>query len=416
MALIPPDAGLRIRLTNDSPLQPLARPQEIPADLPELRTGQRFIANIQEVLPDNSYRALVAGKSVTLSLPEAAKAGDTLELVVIDRTPRSILAQIDNLRQGQNFSAHILEVLPGNVYRATVAGRELMLQLEEPAQAGQTLDLRVVDRSPLTIVAERVAQPETGVANYPYATLSRAARLIGELLTPEGESAPAAPLARGQPLLAQGPASVTELAAALAKAVTQSGLFYEAHQAQWVAGKRPLAALLAEPQGGHSEPPLLAAQTRAALAASAPQTDAESKAALVETSAEHKSAGAASIPDDLRPLVQQQLDAVATQRLLWHGEIWPGQEMEWQVERKKGDERSGSEAEQSWSTRLRLTTPGLGQIKAAVSLAGGNANLVIATANIDVAARLRGAAPALEQALTAAGVAVLGISVKHEAA
>lgn len=417
MALIPSDAGLRIRLTDDNPLQPLARPQVISPDLPELRPGQRFTANIQEVLPDNSYRALVAGKSLTLSLPEAAKAGDTLELVVIDRTPRAILAQVDSLRQGQNFSAHILEVLPGNTYRATVAGRELTLQLEEPAQAGQTLDLHMVDRSPATIIAERVPQPEVGTGNYPYATLSRAARLIGDLLTPEGESVSAAPLARGQPLLAQGATSVTGLAAALAKAVTQSGLFYEAHQAQWVAGKRPLDALLAEPQGRHSEPALLAAQARAGADAGAPLGSSESKAAGLkpESIAEHKNATLATIPEDLRPLVQQQLDAVATQRLLWHGEIWPGQEMEWQIERRKGDERSGTEEEERWSTRLKLTTPGLGQIQAAVNLAGGAASLVIATGNADVAAKLRAATPALEQALTAAGVPVSGIAVKHEA-
>ena len=410
MALIPSDAGLRIRLTNDSPLQPLTRPQEIASDLPELRLGQRFSANIQEVLPDNTYRALVAGKSLTLSLPEAAKAGDTLELVVVDRTPTSILAQTDNLRQGQAFTAHILEVLPGNVYRAAVGGREVMLQMEEPAQAGQTLDLRVVDRSPIGVIAERGAATEAGANAYPYATLSPAGRMIGELLLGEGESAPAAALSRGQPLLAQGPASVTELAAALAKAVTQSGLFYEAHQAQWVAGKRPLAALLAEPQGRHSDPALLATQTK--LAAPLPGREApQASPAAAPTGTAHP-----GIPEDLRPLVQQQLDAVASQRLLWHGEIWPGQEMQWEVERKRQEEHGQDQAEAQWSTRLSLTTPRLGAIQAAVNLAGGAVRLAITTADEQTAAELRAAAPLLEQAMTAAGVPLQGIVVKHETA
>jgi hypothetical protein len=41
---------------------------------------------------------------------------------------------------------------------------------------------------------------------------------------------------------------------------------------------------------------------------------------------------ALAVPEDLRLLVQQQLDAVATQRLAWHGEVWPGQTLNWQIE------------------------------------------------------------------------------------
>ncbi len=41
---------------------------------------------------------------------------------------------------------------------------------------------------------------------------------------------------------------VAALRAALAQAVSESGLFYESHLAQWLAGQRPLAALMREPQ------------------------------------------------------------------------------------------------------------------------------------------------------------------------
>ena len=94
MALIPPDAGIRMRMqTEANLLQPVAPVHEIPADLPELRTGQAFSARIQEVLPDNTYRALVAGKQLTLQLPEGAKTGDLLELVVIDRSAKVVIAR-----------------------------------------------------------------------------------------------------------------------------------------------------------------------------------------------------------------------------------------------------------------------------------------------------------------------------------
>lgn len=279
MALIPSDAGIRLRLQNEATLLPLARPQEIPADLPELRQGQKFTANIQEVLPDNTYRALVAGKSITLSLPESAKAGDTLELVVLDRTPKTILAQLaergggaatepyqgatlsraaqmigtlltadlPDLSLGQKFTAKIQEVLQDNTYKALVDGKSVTLSLPVAVKAGDTLELVVIDRSPTTTLVRVAEQPSSAAAAaepYPYATFSRAGQMIGALVTPEGESPPAAALNRGQPLLAQAPQTGAELAPALGKAVAQSGLFYEAHQAQWVAGKLPLEALL----------------------------------------------------------------------------------------------------------------------------------------------------------------------------
>jgi hypothetical protein len=173
MALIPPDAGVRMRLPGDGPLQPTTPISGIPSDLPDLQPGQVFSARIQEVLPENTYRALVAGKTLTLALPEGAEAGDVLELVVIDRSAKAILA--------------------------------------------------------------RTVPEGAGAEAYKHTTLSPAAQLIGQLLSEE-EGSHTAPLNRGQPLLNAPPTNAAPLAAALQRAVENSGMFYEAHQAQWVAG------------------------------------------------------------------------------------------------------------------------------------------------------------------------------------
>jgi len=487
MVLIPSDAGINLRQPGDNALQPVARVPGIPADLPELRQGQSFTATIQEVLPDNTYRALVAGKSITLSLPESAKAGDTLELVVLDRTPKTILARLSqpaepgagaapepyqgaslsraaqtlgtllaadlpDLRLGQQFSAKIQEVLPDKSYKALVSGKSVALSLPESVQAGDTLELVVIDRMPTTAIVRLAEQPGAAAAAaaepYPYATLSRAGQMIGALVTPEGEPPPAAALNRGQPLLAQPPQNGAELAPVLSKAVAQSGLFYEAHQAQWVAGKLPLAALLEEPQGQHSAPATIAA--RAAPAGDAvPKGDAapagsaapSGRPGEVQAAAGHaqeaQKAGAApaapaaagaeparsktappapapAMPEAVRPLVQQQLDAAATQRLLWHGEVWPGQTMQWQVEREQSGSGSSAEAEERWQTTLRLSTPRLGEVQAAIQLSGGGVRIALATPTGSSAADLRAATPALEQALASAGVPLLGMTVKHE--
>ena len=408
MALIPPDAGIRMRMQSEANLlQPVAPVHEIPADLPELRTGQTFSARIQEVLPDNSYRALVAGKQLTLQLPEGAKVDDTLELVVIDRSNKVVIA-----RQ----------------------------------------------------VEARPTAADDANAPYPFAKFSPAARLIGQLLPAEGEAAQPAPLGRGAPILPQppqSPAATAQLASNLAKAVSQSGMFYESHQAQWVTGKLPLAQLLQEPQGQRSAqaayqfaavelvarfsaqqaqpdaPPVEQAARQAAMdggatrqagstgiAAALQQGFNPGKVGAGETAAGSAPAPAAAaqvaaaaqqVPDELRPLVQQQLEAAGTQRLFWHGEVWPQQAIDWEIEWEGEREADGSEEENlRWRTALSLTTPRLGRVDASLQLSAQGVSIALATPHGASAADLRAAAPQLAEALGAAGVPLLAFQVRHE--
>lgn len=395
MALIPNDVGIRMRMQADAQLlQPLPPLADLPTDLPALRPGQTFSARIQEVLPENTYKALVAGKSLTLSLPEGAKAGDTLELVVIDRSPKVVVAQL----------------------------------------------------------AAKTVGGDSNPAN-PFTTLSRAGQLIGSLLPAEGDVATPVTLNRGQPLLAQPPLAGSQLAPVLADAVKQSGLFYESHQAQWATGRMPLQQLLLEPQAQHSNLGVLLA-ANVPPSANAPAWEASQKSALAgrreepvsllqsllgrsgthlpSTAPSTVSAGAANsaattgpgttsspsstagIPDDLRPIIQQQLDAVATQRLAWHGEVWPNQHMEWEVDWENNSTSENDEGDQRWGTTLSLTTPRLGEVQARLQLTTAGVRIAIATPIGATAADLREAAPALENSLAAAGVPLLGLLVKHD--
>jgi hypothetical protein len=354
MALIPPDAGVRLRMqTEANLLQPISPVREIPADLPELQLGQAFTARIVDTLPDNMYKALVAGKLLTLQLPEGAKPGDALELLVIDRTARSVVAQrVD----GQ---AAALPGAPGPV---------------------------------------------------PEMLISRAGQLIGRLLSPEGEAPKPAALNGGQPLLGQPPLRGADLAPALAKAVSQSGLFYESHQAQWVAGQRPLESLQAEP---HAQ--LLQAATALASESLRPGSPESTAAAQLSRSTEAATTPAAlTIPDPLRPLVQQQLDAIATQRLAWHGEVWPGQTMEFEVERQPVDDREAAAAADqadSWNTTLRLTMPRLGQLDVTLQLAGNQLRLRLRTASETAAGDLRASVAALADGIANTGLALQTIDI-----
>jgi hypothetical protein len=380
VVLIPNDAGIRMRMQTEASLHPVVPISEIPADLVELRPGSTFSAKIQEVLPENIYKALVAGRSLTLALPEGAKTGDTLELVVIDRTPRLIVAQLAN-RNG--------------------------------------------------------AADAAGSTGYEFTSLSRTAQLIGSLLARDGTPPPAAELNRGQPLLAAASTDTTKMAAdlapQLAKAVAQSGLFYEAHQVQWIMGQRPVSDLQAEPQAKHAAPALPAGQEAdaAATRVTTGGRSSELSGPMVllqnlfgndevrqQTSAQPPATAnpALAVPDELRPLVQQQLDAAATQRMAWHGEVWPGQSLDWQIEPDDQRSDTGSADEgRGWTTSLRLITPRLGEIDARLSLTPQGARIAIVTPVGASAADLLDAAPMLEKSMTAAGVPLLALQVRHDA-
>lgn len=59
---------------------------------PELILGQRFTARVEALLPDHRFRALVQGRRMLLLLPAGTRLGETLALVVLDRTADGVIA------------------------------------------------------------------------------------------------------------------------------------------------------------------------------------------------------------------------------------------------------------------------------------------------------------------------------------
>lgn len=305
--MIPNDLVARLRLLTESTVNPVAAVHGITGELPELPVGQRFQARIEQILPDGTFRAVVADRHLTLALDESARPGDTLDLVVRARSPRLITAQ----RSGAELAGEV-----------------------------------------------------------PPATLSRAGQLIGTLLADTERPAQAAILTRAEPLLPQPASQAALLAPALKQAIVESGLFYESHQAQWIAGRYPLEALRQEPQArqGRSlqnRAPAQAVQNTVATEASEGALPADLRS---ETSTPG-SRPAELVPAELQPLVQQQLDAAATQHIVWRGEVWPTQFLQWEIEADSQQREEGAAAPgEQWSTRLKLTLPHLGEVDAVLVL------------------------------------------------
>lgn len=197
---------------------------------------------------------------------------------------------------------------------------------------------------------------------------------------------------------------VAALAAALEQTVGESGLFYESHLAQWLAGQRPPAALAGEaqnklvaaaaqlpldwasdadqasssnatgrpgmgaaPNGPANGAPDVNAAARAmpsiqtaqaarfvageVLASSLSDLNGQPAHSSVHSAAaqladdgpsQNSQSMAAAVHPATVPLVRQQLDLLATGQFRWTGEAWPGAKLDWTIE-QEGDEwdRSG---------------------------------------------------------------------------
>jgi hypothetical protein len=378
--VIPPDVASALRLQQPDVAklsadlqksQPVAPAQRISDALRDLIPGQRIMAEIQALLPNGTYRAVAAQRDLTLALPFSAKAGDTLELEVTESDGKLALAFVANHTKGQ---------------------------------AKATLQ-------------ESVAT-----------TLSATGKLIGLLIGDsevEGKRAAPAALNGSQPLVARMPAVGAELAPVLKQALTQSGMFYEAHQARWVAGQLPTEALRQEPQGKMAPtlPPLPASpppgQTQATATPEARSSEMTAPATATAVRGEQPAQPATqqgpAIPRELTPIVQQQLDALATQNYAWQGQVWPGQKLWWEIaEDGESAADQDGEAGSRWQTRLKLNLPALGGIEATLRLQPGGRVDIVMTADTDNSeARLREHADALRERFATAGLDLTRLQVEH---
>jgi hypothetical protein len=421
--MIPSDVASSLRqilpdqqAATNAQTMPVAAAQKIADVLSNLVPGQRVLAEIQALLPNGSYRAIVAQREITLALPFSAKAGDTLELEVAENDGKVTLAFVANRSTGEH------------------AGK-----LSDSAST----------------------------------TLSQTGKLIGDLLngiSDQGKRAAPAPLNGNLPLVDDFPDQAANLAPILKDALTKSGVFYESHQARWVAGELPTAALKLEPQGKFSitlptvtvnaalpatnasaseavtiangaspddpaintlsatikqEEPGKQNATGTSTAAvdsnlAAKSTDAGKAVNVASntqaaTQSSQPGAPANAMPRDLVPIVQQQLDALSTQNYAWQGQIWPGQQMQWEIgENPDGNRSTENDAIARWQTRLKLVLPMLGGINAVLRLnPAGEVSVTVTADSASSETRLRESASVLGRQMESAGLKLTQLLVEH---
>ncbi|MFA6921909.1 MAG: flagellar hook-length control protein FliK [Gallionella sp.] len=310
-------------------------------------------------------------------------------LIVAENIP------VSKLEIGQRIQATIKEQLSPGLFKVEVAGQTLQMQLPGQLKSGNLIQLQVMSNNPrLTFgfVASSNPLPTQEQISSTSRFLSNLTELPRERTMIQS--------AAGQPVWpASGPAiDSRQLAVALHNALGNSGLFYESHQAQWVRGERSTAQLLVEPQNLLKNNDSTATATQPDKAAAAAQADTTPPGSGLP------------ITKELVSMVQQQLHTLETHQLTWTGQIWPGQQMQWEIqgEPERQQAQPGQHQDpydgRKWSTEMELALPALGDVHAKLVLSQGKLTLTLQAADVNSAALLNRRLPGLATTLGEAGI------------
>lgn len=248
---------------------------------------------------------------------------------------------LSDLIPGHKYQALIEARLPHGHARVLISDQLLQMQLPQHLKPGKQITLTFVSHEPkLTFLLQDNALLN---ANQHYTTISTTGRFLG-ILTQNTTKSNTPQVLTTTPVLPSPPLNSMQIPVLLQQAISQSGLFYEAHQAQWIAGKKDIMQLQQEPQSK--------------LAANLP---------AMASTGNHTLEPSLPVHTQSLTLVQQQMTILETGILMWKGEIWPDQTMEWQIS-EHTSEKEDDEALQQWKTQIRLTLPHLGEVTARITM------------------------------------------------
>ncbi len=303
-------------------------------------------------LPDGTPRTLPSGQA---SLPAGL-----VQARILQTNPERNEAEVEI--EGQVFSIRSRVPLPEN---GTV-----LLRLPEADDELSVAAAR--GRAAQAVIGQAVLPDEVGgqADGQDRAEFSPTGRLLAQL-SPQSrnDSAPAAQVRLGT--LPEPNLRPDQTAQVLRQGIERSGLFYESHLRDWVGGDRSLTEVAQEPQ--------------ARLAVGTDGT----------------------IPAAMRPLVQEQLQAIEHGRLAVQAQI-AGQNVTLEVDPDEEKPQAGSEAAGPGRAyaRLRLETGHLGPVELRLRVDGSQVSLLGIEAPSDSRQALLEALEELARSLEARGIAL----------
>lgn len=314
----------------------------------------------------------------TLPVDASATIGDAKQ-EAFERATRGLL--------GKQLQGKAISRLDDGSFLVKMAGMAVRMPLPPNVQVGDTLELTLVSTSPRPTFQLGTEQGDGTTS------LSSASKLISNLLQAAPQDQASTAIGSKTPIMGSPVIDPEHVASALQHTLTFSGLFYEAHIVEWADGVRTLPELMQEPQAKAAEQLLHASQT---------STDTTKLSEAINT--------------ELAQLVNQQLDTLDYQRIVWRGEVWLGQAMEWEIREDSGDQSNKDKAdpqEKSWQSTVRFDLPMLGTVMATIQLTGDQLQIQVKANKESTAASLKTSGQALATALDAAGLPLVSLSVKR---
>jgi len=176
---------------------------------------------------------------------------------------------------------------------------------------------------------------------------------------------------QAQTVVSHSPQKPQVLAQDLKHALDSSGLFYESHLKEATLGSRPWHQLLQEPQNKPSFMP----------------------------------------PE----MVAQQLQVLEQQRVVWHGEVWPGQTMQWQVNEQENSAHSAEEPVlNSLQSDLTLHLPRLGEVSVKITMVNGRFSVRVEPEDARALKEMQSGRSQLTMSLQSAGLKLESLQISQD--
>jgi hypothetical protein len=333
--------------------------------------GQAMQAEVLSKLSDGSYVVRVAEMAARMPLPPNVQIGAEVPLTLVALNPRPTF-QVATSQGGQAFA----EAGPPLPEGTDLQGAPLAYLEGRQAAALTRASALLAGTQALPAPGGAAGEPGAG------ASLSKAGKALGDVIAAALASDTPQTAAVGRtPLLGAPGADAAAIAAALRQGMEKSGLFYESHVAEWAAGTRAQAELTAEPQARGMAPPTDPATAQ---------------------------------------LINLQLNAHEQARVAWQGQLWPGQELRWEIEREAPDDAHGGERGDGdgagngghaiWQSKLTLRFGRLGEVAAKVVLSGGQLHIRL-DAPASAHSLLEAGSGRLADALDAAGAPLSTLAI-----
>lgn len=325
-------------------------------------------------------------------------------------------AMPSGLVPGQQLKGEVLAALGGGRFMVRIAEQAMEFMLPKGIGRGDRLNLFFIAEEPRqTFLMTRFGQAGD-------AKVSDTGRWLSGFLSSTTDQIPAQTTMNIlRTLLAEPPTDAPLLGRMLQQGLRESGLFYESHLARWFGGEYPLEEILKEPQGRLS--PRLPQPGEQAGGASAEELV---RAGIRNASPESleaifKKAGTTMAHEGITdqralPLVGEQLSSLQNGQLVFRGDLFPGQPLEWVVSEREEQRHDSGDRERSWETSVTINLPHLGPVTAQLLLDGMRVGVKLSVENGAAVPLLEEGRVRLAEQFEGAGLTPAEMTIRHAAA